>query len=87
MGSYSDWTSCGANFPDAEQRIHGWADGARNSLLDISTPMRRAGRRCAGHRPAGRSGDVTPPLEALGDGEVGQSPREEAKGLLMRMVV
>jgi hypothetical protein len=36
--------------------------------------------------PARRS-DVSPPLEVLGEDEDGRAPREEATGLLMRMVV
>lgn len=78
-------------FPDADQRIREWEGGARHSLLDICdaysacwTALRWA--QTAGGRVERRR-EVTPPLEVLGEVAPGSSPREQATGLLMRMVV
>lgn len=78
-------------FLDAEERIRGWAGAARHSLFDVLdayaacwTALRWAQTDCGA--PARRS-EVSPPLEVLGEDENGRVPREEATGLLMRMVV
>jgi predicted RNase H-like nuclease len=78
-------------FPDAEKRIRAWDCGAAHSLLDVFdayaacwTALRWT-QTDAG-APA-RRGDVSPPLEVLGEDEDGRTPREEATGLVMRMVV
>jgi predicted RNase H-like nuclease len=78
-------------FPDAERRIRAWPEGKRSSLLDVCdayaalwTALRWA--RTGAGAPERRA-QVTPPLEVLGEGADGESPREEKTGLRMRMVV
>lgn len=78
-------------FPDAEERIRAWAGAARHSLLDVLdayagcwTALRWAQ---TGAGDPKRRATVTPPLAVLGEDACWRSPREQATGLLMRMVV
>jgi predicted RNase H-like nuclease len=78
-------------FPDAEQRIRGWDDGARHSLLDICDAYAacwsalRWAQTDAG--AVGKRAWVTPPLEVLGEEAPGRPSVERRTGLPMRMVV
>jgi len=80
-----------AQFPDAEERIRSWEEGARHSLLDICdayaacwTALRLA--QTDGADPSRRD-RVRPPLEVLGEEAPGLSPTDRVTGLRMRMVV
>ncbi len=78
-------------FPDAEQSIRAWEDGARYSLLDVCdayaacwTALRLAQ---TGGLAQSERGRVTPALRVLGEEAPGQSLADPATGLPMRMVV
>jgi predicted RNase H-like nuclease len=78
-------------FPDADNRIRSWEHGRKHSLLDICDAYAacwsalRWALTDAG--AVARRGDVTPPLEVLGETAPGEPAREAATGLAMRMVV
>ena len=78
-------------FPDADERIRSWKHGGKYSLLDICDAYAAcwSALRWA-LTDAGtvvRRGDVTPPLEVLGEKAPGEPAREPESGLAMRMVV
>jgi hypothetical protein len=87
-GQLHGWTLYAGNSPTPRRASERGPEEPHIVCSMCSTPTRRAGRYCAGRRlmPAPRSG--APKSRRLWRSwEDGRAPREEATGLLMRMMV